>query len=139
MKSARDHNLMELIVALEGIKDGKNESLLSPELRHLLKEGLHHNHMPETLQVSAAENFQLTHQIIGGIARQALWADRNYGAFMKLYARQTAQTMEPVIPPPRESAQRDEWPEWMTQQRLAYRLPSPDSPADDEDPDDGGN
>src|SRR5678816_813442 len=119
--ASQQHNLTELLVALQGIKGAKNESPLSPELEMLLKEGLHHSHLPPTLQPSAAEAFQLAFEAWGGVPRLLLFADRYPGAFLKLYARQTAMTMEPVLPPPRETQQRDEWPEWLTARRLAYQ------------------
>ena len=97
--SAQQHNLQELIVALQGIKDAKGDAHLPSDLEGLFEEGLHHALLPDTLQPSAAEIIQLTTEGIGGLPRMILWADRNYGAFMKLYARQTIPTIAPVIPP----------------------------------------
>lgn len=131
---AQKHNLQELIVALLDIKNAKGESPLSPELELLLKEGLHHTLLPDTLQPGAAEGFQLTYEGIGGLPRQMMWADRNYGAFMKLYARQTIPTIGPVIPPAPDTPLTNDWPEWMDAQRLAYRV-APSSPSDDDDTD----
>ena len=130
--SAQQHNLQELIVALQG-NDGVK---LSHELIELLKAGLHHAHMPDTLKVSAAEMLQLTVEGVGGLPRMLLWGDRNYNQLMKLYARQTSATIGPVLPPPRETTFEQEWPEWMTARRLAYQeapqVPTQES-SDDED------
>ena len=131
----QERNLQELIIALQGIQEGK-EPLLSPSLMVLLREGLHHSLLPDSLKPSAAEAMQLTFEATGGLPRAVLWADRNYSAFMKIYARQTAQTIEPVVPPPRTTTAHNEWPEWMDAQRLSYRSTTPTpthDPTDDDD------
>jgi hypothetical protein len=131
--SSQKYNLQELLVALQGIKNNKNESPLSPELEMLLKSGLHHSCLPDTLHTSAAEAFQLAFEAWGGIPRLLLFADRYPGSFLKLYARQTAATMAPVIPQPLLQQDNQEWPEWMNAQRLQYRLgvDQVDTPDDD--------
>lgn len=135
---AQKYNLQELIVALQGIKNAKNESPLSPELELLLSAGLHHSQLPATLHTSAAEAFQLAFEAWGGIPRLLLFADRYPGSFLKLYARQTAQTIFPVLPPPQESPMTHEWPEYLDRERLAYRLDvDQQGNSPDEDPDGG--
>ena len=135
MSDNQQHNLSELIVALQALRNEKGDVFLSPELMTLLKEGLHHSLLPQTLQPKAAEAMQLTYEAIGGLPREVLWADRNYGAFMKLYARQTNATIGPVVPPPRDTPTTQEWPDWLTSRRLAYQEQKPEveSSANDED------
>lgn len=121
---AKQFNLQELVVALsqmeETIKD-ITRPVISMDLQQLIAEGLHHSHMPETLQdVKAAEAFQLAFEAIGGLPRLALWADRYPAAFYKLLARQTIPTIAPVLPAP-ELKKMDEWPDWVTHRRLAYQ------------------
>jgi hypothetical protein len=112
---AQETNLSELLVALQSTK-----VKLSDELQTLLSDGLHHSHLPPALHTSAAEAFQLAFEAWGGIPRLLLFADRYPGAFLKLYARQTQQTIAPVLPAPPDRAH-DEWPPWLTARRLAYQ------------------
>ena len=128
--SAQQVNLQELVTALKGL-DGDH---LSNDLRMLLDEGLHHTHLPSSLHTSAAEAFQLAFEAWGGIPRLLLFADRYPGAFLKLYARQTAPTIAPVLPKQAESAgPQAEWPEWLTHRRLAYQEAPPSEPAGETD------
>ena len=136
MSDNQQHNLSELIVALQALKTEKGDFILSHDLLTLLKEGLHHSLLPHTLQPKAAEAMQLTYEAIGGLPREVLWADKNYGAFMKLYARQTSATIGPVVPPPRDTPSQQEWPEWLTLRRLAYQeVPMEGASAPNEDTD----
>ena len=113
-------NLGELIIALQALKDEKGNATLSPDLMDLLGNGLHPSVLPPTLDVGAAEMFQLTAKAIGGLPRMIHWADRYPAAFYKLYARQMMPTMAPVLPEPQGAAEQ-EWPEWLTNRRLAYQ------------------
>jgi hypothetical protein len=110
-------NLQELVAALRGM----DEAHLSPELTMLLDQGLHHAHLPPALQTGAAEAFQLAFEAWGGIPRLLMFADRYPGAFLKLYARQTAPTMAPVLPKETSTPDAAQWPEWLTHRRLAYQ------------------
>jgi len=110
-------NLQELVGAMQGME----EAHLSPELTLLLEQGLHHAHLPPTLHTGAAEAFQLAFEAWGGIPRLLLFADKYPGAFLKLYARQTAPTIAPVLPKQETTLDTLPWPEWLTQRRLAYQ------------------
>jgi hypothetical protein len=135
MKTQTDYNLSELLVALRGQK----ESPLSDELKTLLDNGLHHVHLPEALHTSAAEAFQRTFEAWGGIPRLLLFADRYPGAFLKLYARQTAQTMAPVLPQSEADVAQEVWPDWLTARRLAYQEQTHQDDADNTPGDDDGD
>ena len=112
--SQQQQNLMELVAELT-----KDESI-SPELRDLVTRGLHHVYLPPALQPKSAEAYQLAFEAIGGLPRLAKWADQNPSKFFNLFARMIPQTISPVLPPPSQS-QAQQWPEWLSNRRLAYQ------------------
>lgn len=115
----KQQNLMELVT--EMIQDDENgDPLVSEDFKELVLRGIHHTHLPDTLQPKAAEMLQLAAEAIGGLPRLIQFADRHPAAFYKLYARMVAQTITPVLPPPTETTKED-WPEWLTHRRLAYQ------------------
>ena len=117
-QSQRDVNLREMVLALTS---PEHEELLSPDLIELIQRGLHTHDpdFPDTLKPRAAEAFQTTFELMGGLPRMLLWADRNPGKFYQLFARQTLPTIAPVLPTTQAQKPQD-WPEWLTARRLAY-------------------
>lgn len=120
MATTQQINLQELVVLLSKATDAKGNQTISPEMQELIENGSHHVHMPDSLKPSAAEAFQLAFEGIGGLPRLLRWADRYPASFYKLYARQTIPTIAPVLPRAPEAATQD-WPEWLTNRRLAYQ------------------
>lgn len=114
MTSAQQTNLSELVATLA------KDTELSAELADLVNKGLHHVHLPPTLQPKAAEALQLSFEGMGGLPRLLLWADAHPAAFYKLFARMVIPTINPVIPPT-ATPTAAEWPEWLTARRLAYQ------------------
>jgi len=130
-------NLEELLGALLSIRTGNlDQSPLSRELEMLIEQGVHQTNLPHPLHTSAAEAFQLAFEAWGGLPRLLLFADRYPGSFLKLYARQTAPTITPVLPKAEAIQQIDDWPPWMTSRRLAYQegpASTTEAPTDDDD------
>lgn len=94
---------------------------ISKDMEALLERGLHSVKLPKALRgAKAAEAFQATFEIIGGVPRLAMWADKNPDKFYQLFGRMIPQTIAPVLPEP-EAKQAQEWPEWLTARRLAYQ------------------
>ena len=65
MSDNQQHNLSELIVALQALRNEKGDVVLSPELMTLLKEDCITPCSLSTLQPKAAEAMQLTYEAIG--------------------------------------------------------------------------
>lgn len=89
----------------------------SEPLDTLLQKGLYGKKMPSELKgKKAADAFQQAFDLIGGIPRLALWADRNPSAFFTLYSKLIPSTVKTdvnariVIDAP-----------WMNPNRLSYR------------------
>ena len=124
-QNRRDVNLRELVEALGTTPPQSPDSrpLLSPDLIDLIERGLHtHDPLyPSSLRPRAAEAFHTTFELMGGLPRMLLWADRNPTKFYQMYARQTLPTIAPVLPLSQQSARPADWPEWLTQRRLAYQ------------------
>jgi hypothetical protein len=112
-------NFTELVAEVSKLKDLKGESLLSQDFNNLIAQGLHHCHLPPTLHPKAAEAFQTTFELMGGLPRMLLWADQHPASFYKLFARMVVPTITPVLPT--VAAQKEEWPPWLTARRLAYQ------------------
>lgn len=89
----------------------------SEPLDVLLQKGLYGRKMPAELKgKKAADAFQQAFDLIGGIPRLALWADRNPSAFFTLYSKLIPSTVKAdvtakiVIDAP-----------WMNPNRLSYK------------------
>lgn len=68
---------------------------MSPELTRLLERGLIGNSLPPALKDSkAAKAFQQAFDMIGGVPRLALWADKNPTKFYTLYSKLVPATAE---------------------------------------------
>jgi hypothetical protein len=119
MSDAKQYNLQELITGMAAPGDDGAPSPISDDLRDLIKRGLHHVFLPDTLKPKAAESMQLAMEGIGGLPRLIQWADRNPSKFYNLYARMIGPTIAPVLPKPEE--QTHVWPEWLSHRRLAYQ------------------
>ena len=95
---------------------------VSKEMEALLERGIHSTRLPKALRTSrAAEAAQQVFELIGGVPRFTLWADKNPDKFYQLYGRMIPQTIAPVLPQPKETNQVQEWPEWLSARRLAYQ------------------
>ncbi len=106
------------------LKDLGLEEGVSKELTTLIERGLHSTKLAKPLKgAKAAESFQRAFEIIGGIPRLALWADKNLGRFYTLYARMIPTTINPISEElaTNNRARLDDMP-WVSAQRLAYRL-----------------
>lgn len=101
------NHLATLVTALSS-EDG----LVSKDLRLLLDAGLLED-LPDTLRGNAPQNFQLAFEGMGGLTRLLLYADRNPGAFYKLYARMLRNVDAQPDPPPPP-------PQWLQPERLSY-------------------
>jgi hypothetical protein len=77
----------------ELVEEGAN---LSPDLQKMLDLGLiNGNKLPAPLRSQkAAKAFQQAFELIGGVPRLALWADRNPDKFYPLYSKLVPQTAE---------------------------------------------
>jgi len=84
---------------------------------------MHAAKLPKPLRTAkAAEAMQQAFEIIGGVPRLALWADRNPDKFYPLFARMIPQTVAPVVPQQDDNQKgKEAWPEWLTARRLAYQ------------------
>lgn len=94
-----------------------NQSTGNSSLDTLLQKGLYGKRMPKELKgQKAADAFQSAFDLIGGVPRLALWADKNPTAFYSLYSKlipssvKTDITARVVIEAP-----------WMNPNRLNYR------------------
>lgn len=96
---------------------------ISKEMQELLDRGLHSSKLPKQLRTArAAEAMQQAFELIGGVPRLALWADRNPDKFYPLFARMIPQTVAPVLPEQTQSKHRlDDMP-WLTHQRHLYKV-----------------
>lgn len=118
MTDAKQYNLQELVTGLSAEGDD-GAPQVSEDMKSLIRRGLHHVFLPDTLRPKAAEANQMAFEGIGGIARYIQWADRNPGKFYALHARMIPQTIAPVLPQP--EAVNHVWPEWLSQRRLRYQ------------------
>lgn len=92
---------------------------VSKDLSSLLSRGLTQSSLPRQLRTQrASAAFQQAFEIIGGVPRLALWADRNPDKFYPLFARLIPQ------PPPLQS-EAPVTPEemaWVSARRLMYQM-----------------
>lgn len=96
---------------------------MSKDFIELIQRGLHSTKLPKGLRsAKAAESFQYAFDIIGGVPRLALWADKNPDKFYPLVARMIPQTVAPVVADmPQKTKEEQNWPVWLTSRRLAYQ------------------
>ncbi len=98
---------------------------ISKDLQMLLQRGLHGAKLPKALRSQkAGEAFQSAFEVIGGVTRLALWADKNPDKFYPLFARMIPQTVAPVVAglPQTDAKNRlDDMP-WLTAQRHLYKV-----------------
>lgn len=89
----------------------------SPELDTLLTKGLYGKRTPSELRSKrAAEAFQTAFDLIGGVPRLALWADKNPTAFFALYSKLIPSSVKTDI-----TARITIDAPWMNPNRLSYR------------------
>lgn len=94
---------------------------ISNDMRALLERGIHSTKLPKPLRSArAAEAMQQVFEVIGGVPRLALWADKNPDKFYALYARMIPQTIAPVLPEEAPDKKKDEMP-WLSARRLMYQ------------------
>lgn len=97
---------------------------VSKDLQMLLQRGLHGAKLPKALRSQkAGEAFQSAFEVIGGVTRLALWADKNPDKFYPLFARMIPQTVAPVVaglPQTDTKNKLDDMP-WLTAQRHTYK------------------
>lgn len=98
---------------------------ISKDLQLLLERGLHGAKLPKQLRSQkAGEAFQSAFEVIGGVTRLALWADKNPDKFYPLFARMIPQTVAPVVaqlPQTDNKGKLDDMP-WLTAQRHLYKV-----------------
>lgn len=96
---------------------------ISKDMQELLERGLHSSKLPKQLRTArAAEAMQQAFELIGGVPRLALWADRNPDKFYPLFARMIPQTVAPVLPEQADKKHKlDDMP-WLTHQRHLYKI-----------------
>lgn len=91
----------------------------SESLDLLLKKGLYGARTPRELKSKkAADAFQAAFDLIGGIPRLALWADKNPTAFFSLYSKLIPSTVKADV----NATIKIEAP-WMNPNRLSYQNP----------------
>lgn len=94
----------------------------STELDLLLKKGLYGKKTPQALKnKKAADAFQSAFDLIGGVPRLALWADKNPTAFFSLYSKLIPSTIQAQV----NATIKIDAP-WMNPNRLAYQNPTED-------------
>jgi len=82
----------------------------------LLQKGLYGDKLPKALRSQKAANaFQHAFELIGGVPRLALWADKNPSAFFALYSKLIPSTVQAQV-----SASIKIDAPWMNPNRLAY-------------------
>lgn len=110
---------------LADIASELSESDISKDLAMLLHRGLHGSKLPKQLRSQrAGEAFQSAFEVIGGVTRLALWADKNPDKFYPLFARMIPQTVAPVVaglPQADNKGKLDDMP-WLTAQRHLYKV-----------------
>ena len=86
------------------------------DLDLLLRKGLYGDKLPQKLKGQrAADAFQSAFDLIGGIPRLALWADKNPSAFFALYSKLIPATVQAQV----NHTIKIDAP-WMNPQRLNY-------------------
>lgn len=94
-----------------------NGSTGSEQLDLLLKKGLYGTKTPAALRSKrSADAFQSAFDLIGGIPRLALWADKNPTAFFSLYSKLIPSSISAEV----KATIKIEAP-WMNPNRLAYQ------------------
>lgn len=89
----------------------------SPELDNLLQKGLYGSKLPSELRGKKAANaFQQAFDLIGGVPRLALWADKNPTAFFSLYSKLIPSSVKAEI----QGTIKIDAP-WMNPDRLSYQ------------------
>jgi hypothetical protein len=89
----------------------------SPDLDNLLTKGLYGAKLPKELKgKKAADAFQRAFDLIGGIPRLALWADKNPTAFFSLYSKLIPSTVKAEV----NATIKIDAP-WMNPNRLSYQ------------------
>ena len=99
-----------------------NGSTGSESLDLLLRKGLYGSRTPKALtKQKAADAFQSAFDLIGGVPRLALWADKNPSAFFALYSKLIPATVQAQV----NATIKIEAP-WMNPNRLSYQNPAAD-------------
>lgn len=93
---------------------------ISNDMKALIERGLARGSLPKVFKSArAAEAFQHAFELIGGVPRLALWADRNPDKFYPLLARMIPQTIQPVLPRTLDPNSTSENPfPWVTPERI---------------------
>lgn len=87
-----------------------------PALDVLLQKGLYGAKLPKALKgQKAADAFQAAFDLIGGVPRLALWADKNPSAFFSLYSKLIPSTVQAQV---NQTIKIDA--PWMSPSRLNY-------------------
>lgn len=88
----------------------------SPQLDTLLQKGLYGKKLPSELKGKrAADAFQQAFDMIGGVPRLALWADKNETAFFALYSKLIPSSVKAEV----KATIKIDAP-WMNPNRLSY-------------------
>lgn len=91
----------------------------SQELDTLLQKGLYGKRLPRELKGKrAADAFQQAFDLIGGVPRLALWADKNPTAFFALYSKLIPSSVKAEV----KATIKIDAP-WMNPNRLSYQQP----------------
>ena len=68
------------------------------DLQRLMEQGLYGKKLPPQLKGQKAANaFQQAFELIGGVPRLALWADKNPSAFFALYSKMIPSTVKAEV------------------------------------------
>jgi hypothetical protein len=93
------------------------------DMETLLQKGLYSDKLPKPLRSQKAANaFQNAFELIGGVPRLALWADKNPSAFFALYSKLIPATVQAQV-----QANITIDAPWMRPDRLAY-MDKPNDP-----------
>lgn len=97
---------------------------VSRDLQALLNRGLTSKSLPRNLRSQrASAAFAQAFELIGGVPRLALWADRNPDKFFQLYARMLLLPSQLGTPQQQAGITQDEMA-WVSARRLMYQMSS---------------
>lgn len=95
---------------------GDKELPMSPELMSLLSRGMLGDALPPVLRTSkAAKAFEQAFELIGGVPRLTLWADRNPSKFYAMFSKMIPSTIQSQI-----NKDIRVTISWATEDRLSY-------------------
>ncbi len=98
---------------------------VSKDLQSLLNRGLTGTRIPSALRTKRASSaFAQAFELIGGVPRLALWADRNPDKFYPLFARLIPQPSTPEGDATASNSLTKDEMAWVSARRLMYQMSS---------------